>query len=34
MFLVFEKAFDPTEWSLHFKTLKQFNFGDYFIKWI
>ena len=34
MFLDFEKAFDLIEWSFLFKTLKQFNFGDNFIKYI
>ena len=29
----FEKAFDSIEWNFLFKTLKQFNFGDNFIKW-
>ena len=34
MFLDFEKVFDSIEWNFLFKTLKQFNFGDNFIKWI
>ena len=29
----FEKTFDSIEWNFHFKTFKQFNFGDNFIKW-
>jgi hypothetical protein len=32
--LDFEKAFDSLEWSFMLSTLKQFNFGDGFIKWI
>ena len=32
--LDFEKAFDSAEWSFLFKTLKAFNFGPNFIKWI
>ena len=30
----FEKAFDSIEWPFLFKTLKAFNFGENFIKWI
>ena len=30
----FEKAFDSIEWSFRYKTLKSFNFGEYFISWI
>ena len=30
----FEKAFDSIEWPFLLKTLKDFNFGDKFIKWI
>ena len=34
IFLDFEKAFDTISWQFLFKTLKYFNFGDEFIKWI
>ena len=34
VFLDFEKAFDSIEWNFLLKTLKQFNFGDNFIKWV
>ena len=30
----FEKAFDTVSWSLMIKTLKKFNFGKDFVKWI
>ena len=30
----FEKAFDSIEWSFLYKTLKTFNFGEYFISWV
>ena len=30
----FEKAFDLIEWPFLLKTLKEFNFGETFIKWI
>ena len=30
----FEKAFDSIEWPFLLKTLKSFNFGENFIKWI
>ena len=30
----FEKAFDSIEWPFLLKTLKEFNFGENFIKWI
>ena len=30
----FQKAFDTVEWSFLFDTLKVFNFGENFIKWI
>ena len=30
----FEKAFDTIEWHFLFKTLKMFNFGETFCKWI
>ena len=30
----FEKAFDSISWEFLFQTLKCFNFGDDFIKWI
>ena len=33
-FLDFEKAFDTVSWQFLFKTLKKFNFGTNFIKWI
>ena len=33
MFLDFEKALDSIEWIFLFKTLKQFYYGDNFIKW-
>ena len=34
MFIDFEKAFDSLEHSFLFETLKKFNFGNDFIKWI
>jgi len=34
LFLDFQKAFDSVEWDFMFATLKRFNFGDMFIKWI
>ena len=34
LFLDFHKAFDSVEWSFLFATLKRFNFGDHFIKWM
>ena len=34
VFLDFEKAFDTVSWSFLTKTLKYFNFGENFIKWI
>jgi len=34
MFLDFEKAFDTVSWDFLFQTLKAFNFGETFIKWI
>ena len=30
----FEKAFDSIEWPFLYKTLKAYNFGDYYISWI
>ena len=33
-FLDFEKAIDNVELNFLFKTLEQFNFGPYFIKWV
>ena len=33
-FLDFEKAFDSVSWTFLVKTLKVFNFGENFIKWI
>ena len=34
LFLDFHKAFDSVEWSFLFETLKCFNFGEKFIKWM
>ena len=34
LFIDFEKAFDTVSWKFLFKTLKCFNFGENFIKWI
>ena len=34
LLLDFEKAFDSVEWPFIISTLKQFNFGPQFIKWI
>ena len=34
VFLDFEKAFDTVSWPFLLKTLKHFNFGSIFIKWI
>ena len=34
LFLDFEKAFDTVSWDFLFDTLKAFNFGNEFIKWI
>ena len=30
----FEKAFDTINWKFLFATLKHFNFGDNFIRWV
>lgn len=32
--LDFKKAFDSVEWNFIYATLKKFNFGDNFIKWV
>ena len=34
IFLDFKRAFDSIEWNFIFETLKRFNFGNDFIKWI
>ena len=33
-FLDFQKAFDSLNWTFLFKTLREFNFGENFIKWV
>jgi len=30
----FQKAFDSVNWIFFTKTLKHYNFGDFFIKWV
>ncbi len=34
LFLDFEKAFDTVEWNFMYETLKRFNFGNTFIRWV
>lgn len=34
LFTDFKKAFYSVEWDFLFKTLKKFNFGSNFLKWI
>ncbi len=34
LFLDFQKAFDSVNWNFMIETLKRFNFGSNFVKWV